>query len=407
MRVAIITSGYLPVPAALGGAVESLNDYIIEENEKKPIFNFTIFTCYHPESEIIVKDKKHTTAEFIHTPVFIRLLDKIIYYFFKHILKKKKNLSYRYILQRLFFIERVSFKLSKGNFDKILIENHASLFLILKKRNNLNKYKNCYYYHLHNEQNNFYGCEEIIRKSQQIITVSSYISNKITEALGGIDEKKVKILKNCVNTNIFGKEADNLATLDFRKSYGIKENEKVVLFAGRLTQEKGIKELMLAFQNIKVDNVKLIIAGGYLSGAKDVKSNYERTLEQLAISMKDRIIFTGYIPYNQMPIVYLMADIIVVPSIWNDPAPLTVIESISSGIPLITTNSGGIVEYANKECAIILERDNDLIENLRESIDLLLSNDEKRKEMSIAAKGIAKEWTLENYFNKFATLLNS
>ena len=47
-------------------------------------------------------------------------------------------------------------------------------------------------------------------------------------------------------------------------------------------------------------------------------------MRELALSMKDKIIFTGFIEYNMIPELYALADIVVIPSIWDDPAPLTV-----------------------------------------------------------------------------------
>lgn len=406
MKIAIITSGYLPVPAVLGGAVESLDDYLINENEKNHECDFVIFTCYHPEAEKIVSVKSNTNAEFTHTPVHIRIIDKIIYHVAKDILKKEKVMSYRYIFQRLHFINDVSKKLADNEYDKVMIENHASLFMVLKKRNNAKKYKERYYYHLHNEQRTFYNCEDIIRNCKKIMTVSSYISNSIKKELGNIEDKRVDVLRNCVNVNRFGSREDKLRAIEMRSKYGILKENKVILFTGRLSPEKGIKELLLAFKEVSDLNAKLVIVGGYLSGAEDVESDYEKQLLELASSMMDRIIFTGFIGYDEMPAVYLMADVVVVPSIWNDPAPLTVIETISSGIPLITTNSGGIIEYANSECAIILDRDEMLVENLTKSIEVLLEDSKKRCEMSNSGKIISREWTVENYFKNFIHLIS-
>lgn len=405
MKIGVITSGYLPVPAVLGGAVESLDDYLVDENEKNNKCEFVIFTCYHPEAEKVINTKKHTTAEFIKIPTYIKILDKIVYHIVKDILKRKKVMSYRYIFQRVYFIDKISKKLENGNYDKILIENHASLFITLKRRNNAKRYEGRYYYHLHNEQHTFYGCEEIIRKCQKIMTVSTYISNSIKNTLGNIDENRIKVLRNCVNIERFGSQEDKIRAVELRKKYGIQEGEKVILFTGRLSPEKGIRELLLAFENISDVNAKLVIAGGYLSGVKDVKSDYESQLIELATAMKDRIIFTGFIDYEQMPAVYLMADIVVIPSIWNDPAPLTVIETISSGVPLITTQSGGITEYANNKCAIILDRDENLVTNLTRSIEELLCDKQRMINMSKAGRETAKEWTLENYYNNFIDLI--
>ena len=80
-----------------------------------------------------------------------------------------------------------------------------------------------------------------------------------------------------------------------------------------------------------------------------------------------------------MPAIYAMADVCVLPSIWNDPAPLAVIESLVSGKPLITTRSGGIPEYADGQSAIILERDGKLQKQLVRAMIELAENIEDFK----------------------------
>lgn len=409
-RIAVVTSGYLPVPAALGGAVEALVDYLIDENEKNPQCEFVIFSCHHPRAEESMGRKCHAFGEFIKTPLLIRILDKWIYLFAKKILGKKKVASYRYILQRLHFMKKVARRLAVEDYDKVLIENHASLFLTLKWKNNFKKYIDRYFYHLHNEQDAFYSCERIIGNTCRIMTVSSYISNSIRAALGGIDAKRIGVLRNCVDVGRFGSPEALAGASRMRDGAGILPREKVVLFTGRLSPEKGIRELMDAFRILLdqgVDGVKLVIAGGYLSGATDVQSGYERELEELAASMGDRIIFTGFIPYDRMPSVYCMADVAVIPSIWDDPAPLTVIETITSGIPLITTRSGGIPEYAHEECAILLKRDDELVPNMAKAIVSLLGDPDRRMRMAEAGRKISQGWTIESYYRSFIQMMNS
>ena len=109
-RVAVITSGYLPVPNVLGGAVEALDMMMVQENEKTPNFDFTVFSSWAPGVDQIVGEGnfKHTDFCFIKTPLLVRAADRCIYWAAKHVLHKKKLMSYRYIAQRLWYINKVS-----------------------------------------------------------------------------------------------------------------------------------------------------------------------------------------------------------------------------------------------------------------------------------------------------------
>ena len=73
-----------------------------------------------------------------------------------------------------------------------------------------------------------------------------------------------------------------------------------------------------------------------------------------------------------MHYIYQLADISVIPSLCEDAAPLVAVEAMASGLPLIVTKSGGIPEYVSRKCALILEKDNQLIPNLQKSLKLTL-----------------------------------
>jgi glycosyltransferase involved in cell wall biosynthesis len=401
MDIAIVTSGYMPVPASLGGAVECLDDYLIKENERKKKCKITVFSAYDEKAEKIAEKLKNTTVKFIKTPAIIKFGDWLIYHAVKCLKPEAQTMSYRYILKRLYFIERVSGELEKNDYDKVMIENHATLLMTMKKRNNYKKYEGRYIYHLHNEQNKLYGCEKVLKNIKKIATVSNYISECIKEKVPGLSDDQVEVWRNCVDNTRFGNPQIHETAWKMKKQYGIQNHEIVVLFTGRLSPEKGIKELLYAFEKVKNKNVRLVIAGGYLSGDSKVSNIYEDELKRIAEKRKDNIIFTGFVDYADMPAMYKMADIVVIPSLVNDAAPLTVIEAMTSGIPLITTNSGGIPEYADRECAIILERNETLIDNMAEAIDKLASDSDLRKKMSDASLKISKNWTIEKYYSRF------
>jgi hypothetical protein len=156
--VAIITSGYFPIPAVLGGAVETLDENLIRQNEVEKKIKLIVFSCYENMAAQKAKKYKYTTLKFVMIPSFVRRIDKMIYYIAKNVFHKKKSMSYRYIMQRLYYINKVSKDLYENDYDKIILENHATLFLTLKRYNNYKKYRGKYYYHLHNVVTNSYGC---------------------------------------------------------------------------------------------------------------------------------------------------------------------------------------------------------------------------------------------------------
>lgn len=402
--VALITSGYFPVPATMGGAVEALDENLIKQNEIENKIHLIVFSCYNEKAKKV--SKKYRNSEFVFTkiPKSIQFGDKIIYFIAKNILKKKKSMSYRYILQRLFYIRKVAYFLYKNNYDKIVIENHSTLFMALKKFKNYKKYKGKYYYHLHNVVTNDYGCKEIIGNCQQVIGVSNYINKTLHEFLGDSDHNKYIVLRNKIDRHKFLLKLSEKDKKTIKEQYGLNERDIVFLFCGRFNEEKGIRELLKAFELMN-ENAKLLVVGGYYYGSGMISPFEEEMYKFVEEKLKDKVKFTGQIEYNMMPKIYSIADVVVIPSIWDDPAPLTVIESLTSGKALITTDSGGIPEYADSKTSIIIQRDENIVDNLAKNMDLLVKDVDRRKNMEKAAMLKTKNWTIEMFYDDFCDII--
>lgn len=404
--VAIITSGYFPVPAVLGGAVEALDENLVRQNEIEKRLDLVVYSCFNADAAKKAEKYQSTKFEFVKIPAIVLSADKIVYFIAKNILHKRKSLSYRYIIQRLYYINYVANDLSRRNYNKVVIENHATLFMALKRKKNYKKYKGKYYYHLHNIVINDYGCKDIIASCKKVIGVSDYINKTLKNFLGEKDKNTYCVLKNKIDRDKFVVDLSNEEMHQIRNEFGIEDKDIVVLFSGRFDPEKGIKELLLAFKNVKCKNIKLLIVGGYYFGS-GMESPFEREMYELAYHMKERVVFTGFIPYSKMPMLYAIADIVVIPSIWDDPAPLTVIESLTSGKALITTDSGGIPEYADPKSSIILSRNEHLVSSITEAIEKLANDKNLRCKMEIAAKEKTKKWTIESFYKDFCEFIEN
>lgn len=146
----------------------------------------------------------------------------------------------------------------------------------------------------------------------------------------------------------------------------------------------------------------------YMMVGKPIVASRVDTLElqKEAEVIKDRIVFTGYIDYKDMPSIYQIGNVAVLPSMWEEPAGMTMVEAVVSGLPLITTNSGGIPEYIPDEFAYILDRNKELINNISRCIlriknrttDNAISNEEHRNKF-------IDQIGLEKYFEGFEYIL--
>lgn len=405
-KVTFITSGYFPIPATMGGAVEAIVENFVKTNEEENLMQLQVYSCYDAVAVEQAKEFPNTTFHFIKTPIFIRVLDRLTYITAKYILKKSKSFSYRYIFQRLYFLFIVAVHLKREDAGKVILENHASLFLALKLFSNYKKYHGRYYYHLHNLVTSDYGCRNIIAHCKCVIGVSDYINGTLHDFLGSEDRNSYAVLRNKIDRTQFLESSLETESDSLRRKFDIKKAEKVVLFTGRFTAEKGIRELLQAFKLMKLKNAKLLIVGSYYFGS-DVKDSFSTEMKSLVADQSDQVSFTGFIEYSQIPKLYSIADVVVLPSIWDDPAPLTVIEALTCKKPLITTDSGGIPEYTSGSDTIVIKRDKDLVKNLAKEMDNVLSSDDLQTRMSRSAERLTNSWTITSmYYDLNRILVN-
>ena len=163
----------------------------------------------------------------------------------------------------------------------------------------------------------------------------------------------------------------------------------------------------MAFKKYCINlNAKLLIVGNAGFG-KGKKSNYDDEVLNLAKGLEDKIIFTGFIHNSKLLDIHDLADVSVIPSMWDEPAGLVVVEAMASGIPIITTGSGGIVEYVNNKCSIIVKRDENVVDNIGEAILKLYYDKNLRNEMSIESRKKSREYMPNIYYKRFIEIIGS
>ena len=132
-----------------------------------------------------------------------------------------------------------------------------------------------------------------------------------------------------------------------------------------------------------------------------------QSLKNKAKAISQRIVFTGFIDYNRMPDYLSLADVAVIPSIWDDPFPTTILEAQAMGLPIICSNRGGIPEEVRKENAIIIPTGSQYIYALANAIRLLYNSPQRRASMSAAALQNAPYFNKERYADDFFEAIES
>lgn len=396
MNILIIGSENQPIPPVNGGAVENLIKMFYEENEKikNCNINLTIISCYDEKIKATIQKLENVSFIYINNKTS---KNKLLFYLsviFYKIFKKRLIISTKYSKEIVSHLLNINQK-----YDAILIENYIECVLPIAKTfpsNNI-------YLHLHNDKlnNSILNGKSIVSACKCIITVSDYIKNQVNTIPGAKSKTQTLINSICVDRfNI----KNSLIKKMLRTKYNISNDQLLVMFSGRITKEKGVLELIKAFKLIKNENIKLIIIGSSWYGKKTTTNKYIKTLQAEGQSIKHKIIFTGYIDYDEMPLYYNMADIVVIPSIWQEPCSLTLFEAMASYVPLITTKTGGTVQVV-KNYAKVIEVNKDFIKNLAVSIEQLVNNPSLRINMANSAFAYVQQYNPQRYYKQLIKIL--
>lgn len=390
MKLAVLTCGMLPIPAVQGGAVENLIDFYLEYNDREKLHDITV---YSPWDERLANypalrsDVNHYV--FIDVTSLKARIARKIYGYLHH------NEYYNYFIE--YYFEKVYSDLKKKNFDYIIIENGAGLAYKLSQRGLKNLIL-----HMHNEvrkeRSKYHSI--IFNSFTKIISVSDYIKER---ASAYFPVEKIQTVYNGIDTQKFLPKGKSSVS---RKKLGLLEDDFVIAFSGRINKDKGIADLISAMLQLQdYPQIKLIALGSNFFEDASKENTFLQELKNTAKQIERRIVFTGFVPYSMVPAYLQIADIAVLPSMWEEPFGLTIAEALATGLPLITTRSGGIPEIC-EGVATIVEKKN-VVENLKKAILDLYDHPEQRKKMSLASIERAKLFDKEIYARKFFEVIQS
>lgn len=209
------------------------------------------------------------------------------------------------------------------------------------------------------------------------ICPSSFIAQKLKQ--GGYDENKINVLCNFVESNKYGNT----------NSQKLETRELAYCYIGRLSEEKGVNQLL--------DVALLLPYKLYIAGDGPLKDSFEKKYAC------EKIIFLGKLETKGVGKLLRKVQFSVIPSIWYENNPLSVIESLCMGTPVLGANIGGISELINNENGLLFTP-NDL-KDLRNKIIYLLHerlfNNEKIQTSSVS------KFSSKNYYNQLIEIYNA
>ena len=211
-----------------------------------------------------------------------------------------------------------------------------------------------------------------------IITPSKFYRTKFIE--DGINEKKIQAIHNSIEMTDY-----NLVTQD----------DGYALYFGRLSKEKGILNLINAFE--KCDKGTL-----YIAGEGPEKENIEKIVTDR--NLENRVKLLGFLNKEQMTEIIRKCKFVVVPSIWYENCPYSILETLAIGKPVIGANIAGIPELVKNEQSGLTYKYDD-VNDLSNKMKLLFDNENLVKQYGENAKKQAqREYSNEKYYEEIISI---
>lgn len=338
--IAVIVPELLPVPPVKGGAVEHwVHEAMCRVDQSQ--YEMTIVSRpsgVTAEGAIKYMGIPWTSIE----QFFFRIKEKVTW---------KNPLRYLAKIQNVFsYGKRVAEQVQ--DFDILYIHNEPNLLLFLKPRGGQKVIL-----HMHNE----HLCSKAFRplyrralkKVDRIICVSDYIRRSALQHYPEFIDK-FHVVINATDPQEFRPFGDD-AKSRLSETIQFDVQAQYILYVGRLNPVKGVHVLIEAFKQVHavLPHARLIITGSSFFGGA-AKTGYELELVNLSQSINHAIIFTGFLPHEKLKYLYSAVDLISVPSVWQDPCPLVVLEGMASGKCVVGSAVGGVPEMIEHDVDGIL-----------------------------------------------------
>jgi glycosyltransferase involved in cell wall biosynthesis len=222
------------------------------------------------------------------------------------------------------------------------------------------------------------------RRTSKIICVSEH-DRELALRFRVADPQQLVVIHNGIDPGPF-READGKAV---RAEWGIDRDEPLITFVGRLAAQKDPLTLLEAVRRLSGGRV-LLVGGGPL------RSRVRAFLRQHGL--EDRVVLTG--EQTNIPEILAASDIFVLPSRWEG-LPLTVIEAMLAGLPVVAGRVGGVPELVEEGVTGLLVPPGDPT-RLAEALQRLLDGADLRHRMGDAARRRAlRRFTLESMLRKY------
>jgi glycogen(starch) synthase len=220
-------------------------------------------------------------------------------------------------------------------------------------------------------QSHIHGVETwITNRADRVITCSHYMRGHVAD-IYGLDESDVSVIPNGIDPD----DLQLVDDLDALRARFAAPDERLILLVGRLVYEKGFQLALDALPGLveRLGDVRFLVAGSGTHEA-ELKAQADR------LGLADHGTFMGWIGDDVLHSLYRIADLTVVPSIY-EPFGLVALEAMASGCPCIVADTGGLREIVPGDESVGLRFNGGDAEHLEQMVERLLTDDELRESL--------------------------
>lgn len=383
MKLAIVTPGFLPVPAVEGGAVEQLITNYIEENEVYHYYDIDLFT---------VKDSRLDNFNYKYTNIIQVPTRSIVIRIYYHIRFKICRL-FKNGLDKNYMDRKIARLCNPYKYDKVLIENNMNIFNLIAKKTT----KNNIYFHLHNDfgkndpAKSLNKTKRVIKKASNIIVVSDFLANKLKK----LGAEKVSVVYNTIDFSKYHSLTLNEKN-KLRNKYELSNDDIVFTYIGRLEKEKGFDRVATAFNYLKKSKnspkIKCLVVGD---------NKKQRSVNNPLIH------YTGYIENKNISKIYSISDCIIIPTRVEEAFSMVALESLTMGLPIIASKSGALPELLNRTANILINNNDNFAINLEKNVVKLSKDKDLRIQMGKSSQKRSRKYkmSLKDYYIRISNAL--
>jgi len=367
-RIANIAPEVFPIPPLKGGAVE-YGMYTLS----KICTRYTFYMLSVQDSGLPLTNEE---GHLHHHRYKISAIDRLLLSTYK--LPFKQSTSFLYWFLYAFWCAR---QCRKYKVQMIHIHNRWQFIPVISFFNP--KAKILFHIHQLSALNMSDRQVKILRKKIDIFAgCSEFLSRRMRERFNVDAKHTVVIHPGMCEEDFYPIAPEEKEKLRIKHDCQMK---KVILYAGRLAENKGAHVVIEALDQINRDDVLLIIAGG-ATYSDNSKTDYLRQLEHMPASLKGKVRFVGFIPHDQLVEYFWISDIFAFPSQVEEGLGQSLTEAMLCTLPVVGSDRGGIGEVIQDGVNGYLIQEYDDTHIWKERLERLLNDSSRCREFGVRGR---------------------